>query len=131
MGRSGVDRTPTSRRAGTGIRSRILRPSLPGSYASLTFDDETVFMGIIGYIVSLLIVGFVIGGLGRLIVPGPNPIGAGRTLGVGLIGAFVGSLVGGLLGIGIFTILFEVAISAGLVYLVSGRSRRLTLGGRR
>jgi uncharacterized membrane protein YeaQ/YmgE (transglycosylase-associated protein family) len=88
-------------------------------------------MGIIGYIVSLLIVGFAIGGLGRLIVPGPNPIGAGRTLGVGLIGAFLGSLVGGLLGIGIFTVLFEVAISAGLVYLVSGRSRRLTVGGRR
>ena len=88
-------------------------------------------MGIIGYIVSLLIVGFAIGGLGRLIVPGPNPIGAGRTLGVGLIGAFLGSLVGGLLGIGIFAIIFEVAISAGLVYLVSGRSRPLNLGGRR
>jgi uncharacterized membrane protein YeaQ/YmgE (transglycosylase-associated protein family) len=88
-------------------------------------------MGIIGYIVSLLIVGFVIGGLGRLIVPGPNPIGAGRTLGVGLIGAFVGGLIGGLLGMGIFAIIFEVAISAGLVYLVSGRSRRLTSGGRR
>jgi uncharacterized membrane protein YeaQ/YmgE (transglycosylase-associated protein family) len=86
-------------------------------------------MGIIGYIVSLLIVGFVIGGLGRLVVPGPNPIGAGRTLGVGLIGAFVGSLLGGVLGIGIFAIISEVALSAGLVYLVSGRSRRLTSGG--
>ncbi|HEX3840324.1 MAG TPA: hypothetical protein VHU85_06005 [Acidimicrobiales bacterium] len=85
-------------------------------------------MGIIGYIVSLLIVGFVIGGLGRLIVPGPNPIGAGRTLSVGLIGAFVGSLIGGLLGIGFFTIIFELAISAGLVYLVSGRRRQLTSG---
>jgi uncharacterized membrane protein YeaQ/YmgE (transglycosylase-associated protein family) len=88
-------------------------------------------MGIIGYIVSLLIVGFVIGGLGRLIVPGPNPIGAGRTLGVGLIGAFVGGLIGGLLGLGFFAIIFEVAISAGLVYMVSGRSGRLTSGGRR
>ncbi|HEX3566325.1 MAG TPA: hypothetical protein VHU17_13220 [Acidimicrobiales bacterium] len=86
-------------------------------------------MGIIGYIVSLLIVGFVVGGLGRLIVPGPNPIGAGRTLGVGLIGAFVGSLIGGLLGIGFFTIIFEVAIAAGLVYLVSGRRRQLISGG--
>jgi hypothetical protein len=69
MGMGGVGLTPTSRRAGTGIRSRILRPLLPGSYANHTFDDETVFMGIIGYIVSLLIVGFAIGGLGRLIVP--------------------------------------------------------------
>jgi uncharacterized membrane protein YeaQ/YmgE (transglycosylase-associated protein family) len=112
-------------------RVRILRPLLPGSYAIHRFDDETVFMGIIGYILSLLIVGFAIGGLGRLIVPGPNPIGVWRTLGVGLVGAFAGGLVGGLLGIGIFAIVFEVAISAGLIYLVSGRSRRLTLGGRR
>jgi uncharacterized membrane protein YeaQ/YmgE (transglycosylase-associated protein family) len=88
-------------------------------------------MGIIGYLISLLIVGFVVGGLGRLIVPGPNPIGAWRTLGVGLIGAFVGSLIGGLLGIGLFTVVFEVAVAAGLVYLVSGRSRRLTSGGPR
>ena len=88
-------------------------------------------MGIIGYIVSLLIVGFVIGGLGRLIVPGPNPIGAWRTLGVGLAGAFVGSLIGGLLGIGLITVVLEVAVSAGLVYLVSGRSQRLTSGGQR
>jgi uncharacterized membrane protein YeaQ/YmgE (transglycosylase-associated protein family) len=87
-------------------------------------------MGIIGYIVSLLVVGFVIGGLGRLVIPGPNPIGAWRTLGVGLIGAFVGSLIGGVLGIGLFTVVFEVAIAAGLVYLVSGRPQRLTSGGR-
>jgi uncharacterized membrane protein YeaQ/YmgE (transglycosylase-associated protein family) len=86
-------------------------------------------MGIIGYIFSLLIVGLVIGGLGRLVVPGPNPMGVGKTLGVGLIGAFVGSLIGGLLGLGLFTIVLEVAAAAGVVYLVSGRSRRLTSGG--
>jgi uncharacterized membrane protein YeaQ/YmgE (transglycosylase-associated protein family) len=85
-------------------------------------------MGIFGYLISLVIVGFIVGGLGRLVVPGPNPIGAWRTLGVGLIGALVGGLVGGLLGIGVFAIIFEVGISAGLVYLVSGRSRRLTSG---
>jgi uncharacterized membrane protein YeaQ/YmgE (transglycosylase-associated protein family) len=95
------------------------------------FGEHTGFMGIIGYIISLVIVGFVIGGLGRLVVPGPNPIGAGKTLALGLVGAFVGSLIGGLLGLGFFSILFEVAISAGLVYLVSGRSARLTAGGRR
>jgi uncharacterized membrane protein YeaQ/YmgE (transglycosylase-associated protein family) len=85
-------------------------------------------MGIIGYILSLLIVGFVVGGLGRLVVPGPNPMGLGATLGVGLIGAFVGSLIGGLLGLGLITIVLEVAAAAGVVYLVSGRSARLTSG---
>lgn len=121
--------SPLTGETGAGFRGQILRPLLPGSYAKHTFDGETVFMGIIGYLVSLLIVGFVVGGLGRLVVPGPNPIGAGRTLGVGLIGAFVGGLVGGLLGLGVFAIIFEVAISAGLVYLVSGRSRRLHSSG--
>jgi len=87
-------------------------------------------MGIIGYIISLLIVGFVVGGLGRLVIPGPNPIGAGKTLGIGLIGAFVGGLLGGLLGLGIFSIIVEVALSAGLVYVVSGRSRQPVPGGR-
>jgi uncharacterized membrane protein YeaQ/YmgE (transglycosylase-associated protein family) len=86
-------------------------------------------MGIIGYILSLLIVGFVVGGLGRLVVPGPNPMGAGKTLGIGLIGALAGSLIGGLLGLGLFTIVLEVAAAAGIVYLTSGRSRRLTPGG--
>ncbi len=104
---------------------------LPVSYGKHMFDGDTALMGSIGYIVSLVIVGFAIGALGRLVVPGPNPIGGWRTLGVGVIGAVLGSLVGGLLGIGIFTIAFEVAISAGLVYLVSGRGRRLTMGGRR
>ena len=113
------------------VRGRTLRSLLPGSYAFLIFDGHTGSMGIFGSIICLLIVGFVIGGLGRLIVPGPNPIGAWRTLGVGLIGAFVGSLVGGLLDIGLFTIVLEVAVSAGLVYMVSGRSRRLTSGGMR
>ncbi|MHB1536486.1 MAG: GlsB/YeaQ/YmgE family stress response membrane protein [Acidimicrobiales bacterium] len=78
-------------------------------------------MGIIGYLISLVVVGFVIGGLGRLIVPGPNPIGLWRTLGVGLAGAFIGGLLGGLLGLGAVSILFELAVSAGLVYLMSGR----------
>ena len=104
---------------------------LPGSYEFLRLRPHTGGMGIIGSIISLLVVGFVIGGLGRLVVPGPNPIGAGKTLVVGLVGAFVGSLLGGVLGLGIVTVLFEVAISAGLVYLVSGRRPgRLTAGGR-
>ncbi len=88
-------------------------------------------MGIIGYLISLVIVGFVIGGLGRLVVPGPNPIGLWATLGVGLVGALFGGLLGALLGLGAFSIVFELAISAGLVYLVSGHKRNLNSAGRR
>lgn len=85
-------------------------------------------MGFISYVVSLAVVGLIIGGLGRLIVPGPNRIGLLGTLGVGVTGAVVGALIGGLLGLGLFSIVLELAISAGLVYVVSGhgaRNRRL------
>jgi uncharacterized membrane protein YeaQ/YmgE (transglycosylase-associated protein family) len=87
-------------------------------------------MGFIGYLISLVIVGFIIGGLGRLIVPGPNPIGLWKTLGVGLAGALVGSLIGAALGLGAISIVFELAVSAGLVYFVSGGRRSLYSGRR-
>jgi uncharacterized membrane protein YeaQ/YmgE (transglycosylase-associated protein family) len=87
-------------------------------------------MGIISYIISLAIVGLVIGGLGRLIVPGPNPIGLLATEGIGVAGAILGAIVGGLLGLGAISVVLEVAVSAGLVYVVSrhrnGRAKQLT-----
>lgn len=88
-------------------------------------------MSFIGYVISLVIVGLIIGGLGRLLVPGPNPIGIWRTLGIGLAGAFLGGLLGGLLGLGAVSIVFELAISAGLVYLVSGHGNRALFAGNR
>jgi uncharacterized membrane protein YeaQ/YmgE (transglycosylase-associated protein family) len=80
-------------------------------------------VNIIGYLISLVVVGLVIGALGRLIVPGPNRIGLWATLAVGLGGAILGGLIGGLIGLGAISIVIEVAISAGLVYVVSGRQR--------
>lgn len=44
-------------------------------------------------IVALAVGGLIIGGLGRLLVPGPNPIGMFRTAVVGLLGSFLGGLV--------------------------------------
>jgi uncharacterized membrane protein YeaQ/YmgE (transglycosylase-associated protein family) len=86
-------------------------------------------MGILSYIVSLAVVGLVIGGLGRLIVPGRNRIGLWATIGVGLTGSILGAIVGGILGLGVISIVLELAIAAGLVYAVGGRSssgRQLT-----
>ena len=111
------------------LNCRILRLFLLGCYAKHTFDDETVFMSIIGYIVSLLIVGFIVGELGgswcRARIR--SALG-GRWASVSSAPSWE-VVLGGLLGIGIFAIIFEVAISAGLVYLASGRSRRLSAGG--
>ena len=51
------------------------------------------------YLISLVVVGLVLGALGRLIVPGPNRIGLWATLAVGLGGAILGGLIGGLIGL--------------------------------
>jgi uncharacterized membrane protein YeaQ/YmgE (transglycosylase-associated protein family) len=44
-------------------------------------------------LIWLAIGGLIIGGLGRLLVPGPNPIGLIRTALVGLVGSFLGGFV--------------------------------------
>jgi uncharacterized membrane protein YeaQ/YmgE (transglycosylase-associated protein family) len=74
--------------------------------------------------VSLVLVGLVIGGLGRLIVPGRNSIGLMATVLVGLAGSFVGSIIGAIFGLGFITIMLEIGVAAGLVYLASDRSQR-------
>lgn len=45
-------------------------------------------------IISLLVGGLIIGALGRLVVPGPNPMGILRTIAVGIAGSLLGGLVG-------------------------------------
>ena len=84
-------------------------------------------MGVFFYLINLGVVGLFVGALGRLIVPGRNRIGLGATFLIGLSGAILGALIGGLIGLGFISIVFEVAISAGLVYLVSSRWHRRQL----
>lgn len=50
-------------------------------------------------IFSALIIGIVIGGLGRLVLPGRQRIGVLATLLVGIVAALVGTLVAGLFGV--------------------------------
>ncbi len=49
-------------------------------------------------LIWLAIGGLIIGGLGRLLVPGPNPIGLIRTALVGIAGSFLGGLVAHAIG---------------------------------
>ncbi len=44
-------------------------------------------------VISLALSGLITGGLGRLVIPGPNPIGFFRTIVAGLAGSFLGGLV--------------------------------------
>jgi uncharacterized membrane protein YeaQ/YmgE (transglycosylase-associated protein family) len=55
-------------------------------------------MEVIVLIVVLFITGIVFGGLGRLAIPGPNPMSIGMTILAGIGGSFLGLLVGFLVG---------------------------------
>lgn len=49
------------------------------------------------FIIGLLVSGLIVGALGRLAIPGPNPMTIGMTILVGIGGSLIGGLVGGLL----------------------------------
>lgn len=86
----------------------------------------------ISYLLALVVSGLVIGALGRLAVPGPNPIGIGMTILVGIGGSLIGGLITRALGLGTsLSFLAAVLAAAGLVYLLSGAGRRRGAFGRR
>lgn len=51
----------------------------------------------IGLIIYLLVIGVIAGYLARLLVPGPDPMGFWQTAALGIVGSFVGGLLGYLL----------------------------------
>lgn len=81
-------------------------------------------------IILMIIGGAIIGALGRLVVPGPNPIGFIRTVLVGWAGSFLGGLVGRLVFgwryeySGLLALVVAVLFTALIVYLIDGRYRR-------
>ena len=48
----------------------------------------------LGFIIMLLIVGAIAGFIGRLLVPGPDPMSVPMTILVGIIGSFIGGFLG-------------------------------------
>ena len=89
----------------------------------------------ISAIITWLIIGLVIGGLGHLLVPGRQRIGILLTLLFGVIGALVGGFItAAIVGSGhlIITFIVSVVVAAALIAVVSHpRSRRYVPGGRR
>lgn len=76
-------------------------------------------MNFIGWLISVVISGLIIGALGRLVVPGPNPMSIGLTIVIGIGGAIIGGIIGAILFAGWFvTLILEVLVAAGIVYLV-------------
>jgi uncharacterized membrane protein YeaQ/YmgE (transglycosylase-associated protein family) len=49
-------------------------------------------MSLIAFLIVLAVLGLVVGALARLLLPGPDPMGAGMTILVGLLGSFSAGL---------------------------------------
>jgi len=84
-------------------------------------------VGLLLYLIILFISGLIVGGLGRLALPGPDPMSIWATAGIGLLGSFVGGLLtyaitGNRNGGGFIV---SVLVATGIVYLVR-RSRGQT-----
>ena len=92
-------------------------------------------------IISAILIGIVVGVIGRLVVPGRQPIGFLVTILVGIVSAFIGTALARMMGIPTMTngidwleLLVQVIVAALGVALVSalmGRRRTGILGTRR
>jgi uncharacterized membrane protein YeaQ/YmgE (transglycosylase-associated protein family) len=49
---------------------------------------------VLGFLLYLLLIGIVAGFLARLLVPGPDPMGIGATIVLGIVGSFIGGFLG-------------------------------------
>jgi len=49
-------------------------------------------MSLVAFLIVLAVLGLVVGAVARLLLPGPDPMGAGMTILVGLLGSFSAGL---------------------------------------
>jgi uncharacterized membrane protein YeaQ/YmgE (transglycosylase-associated protein family) len=54
---------------------------------------EGEWWAVIGYIIVLVIVGFIVGAIARLLMPGRDPLGILGTIALGIAGSFVGGFL--------------------------------------
>ena len=81
----------------------------------------------IGFIVLLIVSGLIVGALGRLAIPGPNPMSIPMTIAVGVGGTLLGGLVGQLVLGRPGGFLLSVLCAALIVWLVQrNKSKRST-----
>jgi uncharacterized membrane protein YeaQ/YmgE (transglycosylase-associated protein family) len=67
---------------------------------------------VIGRIIGLIVVGLVVGGLGRLLHPGRDPIPLWLTFAIGLASALIaGLLIGGVIGFVLAVIIAAVLVA--------------------
>jgi uncharacterized membrane protein YeaQ/YmgE (transglycosylase-associated protein family) len=82
----------------------------------------------VALVIFILLSGLVVGALGRLIIPGPNPMGIGMTILVGIGGAFLGGIVGSMVfnmaGGFVLSVLGAAAI---VLWIERGQRRRANM----
>ena len=84
-------------------------------------------------IISAIVVGLIIGALGRLVVPGKQNIKIWMTLLIGIVAAFVGTFIAKAIdvdetrGIDWIELILQVGLAAGGVALVAGATGRKAL----
>jgi uncharacterized membrane protein YeaQ/YmgE (transglycosylase-associated protein family) len=49
---------------------------------------------VLGFLIMLVVIGLIAGFIARAVVPGPDPMGIGATILLGIIGSFVGGFLG-------------------------------------
>jgi uncharacterized membrane protein YeaQ/YmgE (transglycosylase-associated protein family) len=78
-------------------------------------------------IISAIIVGLIIGALGRLVLPGRQAIPIWLTILIGIVAAFIGTFIAVALGVGSTSgidwieLIIQVALAAVGVALIAGR----------
>ena len=87
-------------------------------------------MEIIVYLILLAVSGLFVGALGRLAIPGPDPMGLGATMLVGIAGSLIGGLVG-MLVLGRPGGLILSVLGAALIVFLIRKTRGGSIDGRR
>jgi hypothetical protein len=89
-------------------------------------------MAVIVYLIFLALGGLFVGALGRLALPGPDPMSIGQTILIGIGGSFLAGILTWLIfGRGYGGIVLSVVFATGIVYLIRrSRGGSLTEPGR-
>jgi uncharacterized membrane protein YeaQ/YmgE (transglycosylase-associated protein family) len=90
--------------------------------------------GILFFILMVPLSGFIIGGLARWIMPGPDPMGIGKTILLGIAGSFLGGIIAAVLRLSVSTHpfwVFLLEVGGALLVLGAVRYRRRTAGNLR
>jgi uncharacterized membrane protein YeaQ/YmgE (transglycosylase-associated protein family) len=75
----------------------------------------------LGDVVAILLTGLIVGALGRLAVPGRDPMPLWLTILIGVVGSFVGGVVAVALGFGIGGVFVLSVLAATLIVIAYRR----------